>query len=262
MTDHHDKQAASSESPDTVIWGVHPILEMLKTTPRLIEEIVVRKGRTGRAVQEIIELSRQEAVHLRFDSSPAQDTGGRKSAQQGLWARVIPKENISLDDLLVKSAAAADTAPPLLVALDNIQDPQNLGAIIRVAAAAGCTGIILPWNRSAPVSGAVVKAAAGGLAYVDICRVTNLVDSLATLKENGFWIFGTGKEGGSSLYETDFSGPVCVVIGSEGKGIRPLVRSQCDFLVTIPMYSAIDSLNAATATAVMLFEIRRQTTGR
>lgn len=244
-----------------LIWGVHPVLEMLKTLPRRVEEVVVRQSRSGPGIQEIIQLSRQNNVKLRFDAAPETTGAQSRMCHQGVRARISPQPNLSLDELLAQIQADDSSLPPLLLALDNIQDPQNLGAIIRTAAAAGVQGVILPKDRSAPLSGVAVKASAGGLAHVAVCRVTNLTAALLRLQEEGFWIFGTDKAAGSSVYQTDFSGRVCLVIGNEGKGMRPLVKKQCDHLVSIPMYSPLDSLNAAAATAIILFEVRRRSGG-
>ncbi len=148
-----------------------------------------------------------------------------------------------------------------MLALDHVQDPHNLGAIIRSASAAGVHALILPKDRSAPLSGTVAKIAAGAMEYLPICQTTNLVRTLQKLKDHSVWIYGTIKEGGTSVYQTDFAGSVCLVIGSEQKGIRPLVQEQCDFRTTIPMQGKLESLNASVAAAVVMFEIVRQKGG-
>jgi 23S rRNA (guanosine2251-2'-O)-methyltransferase len=163
---------------------------------------------------------------------------------------------LTLDALLHKLKYVP--GPPLLLALDSIQDPHNLGAIIRSAVAAGVNGIILPRDRSVSITGTVIRISAGAVYHIDICMVTNLVSSIKSLKKNGIWIFGTTKDGARPIYDIDLTLPACLVIGSEGKGMRPLVAKQSDLLITIPMQSSLDSLNASVAAGIILFEIVRQ----
>jgi 23S rRNA (guanosine2251-2'-O)-methyltransferase len=146
-----------------------------------------------------------------------------------------------------------------LVVCDSLQDPHNLGAIIRSALAAGAAGAVVTRERSAPLGGTAAKASAGAMAHLPLCQVTNLVSALKDLKKAGFWIFGAVKEDEArSLYDTDLTVPCCLVVGSEGKGLRPLVRRECDLLVSIPMRTSLDSLNSSVAAAVILFEALRQ----
>ena len=182
-----------------------------------------------------------------------------QAAHQGVLALGDPVSVLPLADLLaVVQVDPQPTPPPTVLVLDNLQDPQNVGAIMRSALAAGVTGIIIAKDRSAPLRGAVAKASAGAIAHLRVCQVTNLPAALQQLKKAGLWVFGTTKDANLSLYDADFNGPLCLVMGSEEKGLRPLVRKQCDFLVSIPMQGGLDSLNASTAAAVVLFEIVRQ----
>ncbi len=163
---------------------------------------------------------------------------------------------MSLDALLENLAGKYASGAARVLALDSIQDPRNLGSILRSALAAGFSHVIMTRERSVPVTGTVARTSAGAVAHLQLCQVVNLVDTINVLKERGFWIYGAVAEpDAASVYNTDFSGAVCLVIGSEGKGIRPLVRKQCDFLVTIPMKAAFNSLNASAAAAVIMFEI-------
>ncbi len=147
----------------------------------------------------------------------------------------------------------------VLMICDSLQDPHNLGAIIRSALASGAAGVIVTRERSAPLGGTAAKASAGAMSHIAICQVTNLVAALKDLKNAGFWIFGAVKESeAQSLYATDLTVPSCLVVGSEGKGIRPLVKRECDVLISIPMAGTLDSLNSSVAAAVILFEARRQ----
>jgi 23S rRNA (guanosine2251-2'-O)-methyltransferase len=239
-----------------LIWGIHPVLELLRARPRQLREVVIQKGKAGPRVQEIIDLARAEGVKLRFEPRLRMPPGAGKESHQGVLARISARAVLPLEDFLASLRLQPD---PVLLAVDTIQDPHNLGAIVRAASAAGAAGIILTRDRTAPLSGTVEKAAAGALAHMDLCQVTNLAVTLGSLKKEGFWIYGAAGEAANSIYRTDFSrGPLCLVIGSEEKGIRPLVREQCDLLVSIPMRSSLDSLNAAAAAAVILFEVVRQ----
>lgn len=242
------------DRPDELIWGVHPVQELLRTRPRLIHEILVLKGKTGRQLQNLIDLARKEGVRLKF-TEQFRMPGHKQMNHQGVMARIMPLATLTEDDFL---ALIQERERPFLLALDSIQDPHNLGAIIRTASAAGVDGIILPRDRSAPLTGTVAKISAGALIHLPVCQSTNLARMLQNLKERGIWIYGTIKEGGTSVFETDLSGPLCLVVGSEEKGIRPLVAEQCDFKVTIPMQGGLDSLNASVAAGIILFEVVRQ----
>ncbi|MCW5214772.1 23S rRNA (guanosine(2251)-2'-O)-methyltransferase RlmB, partial [Desulfobulbus sp. US5] len=179
----------------------------------------------------------------------------RNCRHQGVVARQTEAELLPLEELLEQ--ALADSHRILI--LDSIQDPRNLGSILRSALAAGFRSIILTRERSAPLSGTVARTSAGAISHLRIAQVVNLVTTLELLKEHGFWIYGSVVEASApSIYSTDFSGQLGLVIGSEGKGIRPLVRKHCDQLVTIPMSTDFDSLNASVAAALIMFEVVRQ----
>lgn len=250
------------ESSEQLLWGIHPVSEFLKARPHQIEEITIHQPKAGTRLMEIVELARLQKVAVRFVTDQGGDVRLSDEAEktQGVSARIKPFFSLDLAELRAKIAGRSGSGepPPVVVAIDSIQDPHNLGAIIRTAVAAGAVAMILPKDRTAPLSGAVAKSSAGALAHLDICRVTNLATTLKELKKEGLWVFGTIKDGPLSIYEADFSLPVCLVIGGEGKGIRPLVREQCDFLVSIPMQGGLDSLNASVAAAIILFEISRQ----
>jgi len=241
---------------DELIWGIHAVLELLRSQPRQVRDITIQKGKASAKLQEIIDLARSHQLRLRFESRLT--VPGGQVNHQGVVARVQPVATVPLDDLLTRLDAASQ--PSILLALDSIQDPHNLGAIIRSAAAAGVAGILLPKDRSASLSGTVAKVAVGAVGRVPVSMVTNLDAALRQVQEHGFWVYGAAGEAAASIYQTDFSGKVCLVVGGEGKGLRPLVRERCDHLVAIPMQSAMESLNASVATAVILFEMVRQRT--
>jgi len=238
-----------------IIYGIHPVLEALRLRPEGVLEIVVQEAKAGGKTQEVLDLAREKRRPIRFAARLPDPGKGQAVIHQGVMARLAPLPTLSLEELLTRIRCRT---APLLVALDSIQDPHNLGAIIRSAVAAGAAGIILPRDRTAPLSGTAVKASAGAVSHVDICRVTNLARALERVKEAGFWIFGTDGQAPQTIYEVDLKGSACLVIGGEGKGVRPLVREHCDFLVSIPMQGSLNSLNASVAAGIVLFERVRQ----
>jgi len=251
----------SITSNEIFVDGVHSVLEALKTSPRCVKEIFVEKRKKGSRLDELLEMAQQNTIPVSLSKAATEGvhkkylgTLGQESSQ-GVSARII-LPTISLEELLGKLKSISK--PPLLLALDSIQDPHNLGAIIRSAVAAGVNGVILPKDRSASITGTVIKVSAGAVFHLDICRVTNLVNSFKELKKEGIWIFGTAKDSSQEVYETDLTVPACLVIGSEGKGLRPLVAEHCDMYVSIPMQGSLDSLNASVAAGIILFETVRQ----
>ncbi|MCK5232488.1 MAG: 23S rRNA (guanosine(2251)-2'-O)-methyltransferase RlmB [Desulfobulbaceae bacterium] len=248
-------QGCHEEFSTDIIWGIHPILELLRSRPGHISEITIQESRSKARLHEIMELAKKYNIKVRFSRQLKIPGSAAKVNHQGVLARVAPCPAVSLEKLL--EIVGKSAGPPILLALDNIMDPHNLGAIIRSAAAVGVSGIILPKDRSAPLTATAAKISAGALSLVTICRVTNLTSAVKSLQKEGFWIFGADGSADRSIYETDFSEPACLVIGSEGKGIRPLVKKQCDFLISIPMQGALDSLNASVAAGIILFEIVR-----
>ncbi len=242
-----------SSSEREIIWGIHPLLEALKKSPARISEITVIKGKSSPKIQQIIDTARQEKIKVKFRTDFHLSGSGHN--HQGVCARIMAISTIGLDQLV---ARLKNKKNPLLLVLDSIQDPHNLGAISRSASAAGVAGMIVNKDRSAPLGGTAAKISAGALAGLAVCQVTNLTTTLQRLKKEGFWVFGAAADSRQDLYQTDFSGPICLVMGGEAKGIRPLVREQCDTLISIPMHGSLDSLNVSVATAVILFEIVRQ----
>lgn len=237
-----------------LIWGIHPVLELLHHTPESIIELRLLKATLAKA-EEIIALADEAGIPYHIADRPFPGTP-EQAALQGVQARIKPMATISLPELLALRREAS--RPSLILALDTIQDPHNFGAMIRSASAAGALGLIFTKDRSAPLSGTVAKVSTGAIAHLPLCPVTNMATALQRLKEEGFWIFGAEGRAEQTIYRADFDGPVCLVIGGEKNGIRPLVKKQCDFLLSIPMHSGLDSLNASVAAAIILFEIVRQ----
>jgi len=248
---------------DDLIWGIHPVLEVLHSQPQRIVELCVQKDKQGRAVQEIVDTARAFKIKCLFVDKIKIGGSSEPLNHQGVVAKSAALPLLPFDDLLAYFKRAVDEGKtPRLMACDSIQDPHNLGAIIRSAHAAGVTHLIVPRDRSAPLSGIAAKASAGAIARIKISQVTNLAEALKRVKEAGGWIFGAVKdEQAVSIYATDFNVPACLVVGNEGSGLRPLVKRHCDVLVSIPMAGEIDSLNSSVAAAVILFEMVRQSQG-
>lgn len=247
---------------DDLLWGTHPVVEALTQEADRVTEVIIVKERHGKKQEEIIELARKARVKVNFVSGVRlTGEGASQIRHQGVLARTSSASLMDFDEMVANFAARVQAGEqPRLIICDTLQDPHNLGAIIRSALASGATGVVLTRERSAPLGGAAAKSSAGAMSHIDICQVTNLASALQKLKDAGAWVFGAIKdETAQSLYETDLRVPACIVVGSEGKGIRPLVRKECDILVSIPMSGTLDSLNSSVAAAVILFEAMRQT---
>jgi len=246
------------EREEDLIWGINPVSEALAADPRSLSEILVVRGKAGPKYQEIIDRARSENVRLRFVDSGKIGLSSQVR-HQGIAARRVQARLLQLGELLAGVEVSEENPYPRILAVDSIQDPRNLGAILRSALAAGFTSVILTRERSVPLTGTVARTSAGAVSHLRICQVVNLAETLKVLQKHSFWVFGTVADPSAmSLYQVDFSLPLCLVVGSEGKGIRPLVQKQCDQLVTIPMKGSFNSLNASVAAAVAMFEIDRQ----
>ena len=239
---------------DDLVWGINAVREALET--RSLGELVIQKGKGGPRIQEIIDRAREQGLRLRFvRADRLRVPAGCR--HQGVVGRRSSVVFLPFDRLLRQIGDGSEDISRLLI-LDSIQDPGNFGSILRSALAAGFRHVIFPRQRSAPVSGTVARISAGAVSHLQLCRVANLVEAMNSLKKYGFWMYGAvASEDGASIYETDFSGKIALVVGSEGKGIRPLVQHHCDHLVTIPMQSGFDSLNVAVAAAIIMFEMVR-----
>lgn len=246
---------------EDLLWGINPIVEALKNEPNRISEIIAQKDKRGTRFDELYELARNNKIKVNYvDHLKLIGDGAFEARHQGVIAKVSQADLMDFNDFLGKfeKAVQAGEKPRVLVC-DSLQDPQNLGAVIRSALASGATGVLLTRERSAPLGGTAAKASAGAISHIDICQVTNLVKSLSELKKVGAWVFGAIKDADAiSVYDADLDVPACIVVGSEGKGIRPLVRKECDIMTSIPMEGNLDSLNISVAAAVILFEAMRQ----
>jgi len=236
----------------SILSGIHPVAEALRSKHPL-DRILIAKGAGGPRLQEIIDMARRADVALRFEPRSALDRLAGTAAHQGVVALGAAKKYADIGDL-----SAAD----LIVVLDGVEDPHNLGAIIRTAHAAGAGGIVIPERRAASVTDVVAKAAAGALEHLPVTRVTNVNRTLEELKKNGHWIYGLDERGSEAYDQVDYSTPTVFVLGGEGKGLHEQVRKHCDVLVRIPMAGKISSLNVSVAAGVVLFEWRRRRSTR
>ncbi len=239
-----------------IIWGINPILEILKSHPEKLEEVLIVKSELRGKVYQILEKARQKGVPIKVRARLPEHELPPKARHQGVIAYLKTFDYASLEEILKKAKERGE--PPLLVAVDEITDPQNLGSLIRSSEAAGAHGLIVPKKRAASITGTVIKASAGAVAHLPVCRVTNLGRVLEELKEKGLWVAGLSARAESTIYQLDLNLPLVWVIGSEGRGLRPSIQEKCDFLAAIPMRGRIDSLNAAVAGAIALFETLRQ----
>jgi len=236
------------------IYGINSVSEALKARGRSFEFISIAKERHDLRLQRIIEECRRIGLPVRFVSRAELDRMAGSVAHQGVVAVTSAKQYSDLDDVI----AAKRGAYSLVLVLDGVEDPHNLGAIIRTADAAGVDGLIIPERRAAGVSGTVTKVSAGATAHVPIAKVTNIARTLQDLKAQNIWIVGLDERAPSTYDTLDFNMNCALVLGAEGKGVHDLVKRNCDFLVSIPMLGKVSSLNVSVAAGVVLFEIVRQ----
>lgn len=239
-----------------VIWGINPVLEALKARPEEIEEILIARARLQGKVHQVIDLARKQGVPFKVQARFTPPKLPKGTPTQGVVAYLKGYRYAELSDLARRWEEAGES--PLVVAADELTDPQNLGSLIRSSEVAGAHGLVLPKRRSAGVTGVVAKASAGALWHLPVAQVNNLVQALRWFKERGLWVVGLAGEAPKTIYEIDLTMPLVLVVGSEGKGLRNLVRETCDILAAIPMRGQVESLNAAVAGAVALFEVLRQ----
>ena len=229
--------------------GIHPVREALRVG-RGLDRILIARGAGGPRLQEIIDLARQQSVPVRFEPREALDRASNSAAHQGVLAFGAAERYAELDEIAVNAQ--------LLVVLDGVEDPHNLGAIIRTAHAAGAAAVVVPDRRAAGLTETVAKAAAGALEHLPVVRVGNVNQTLETLKARGFWIYGLDERATHLYSETDYAKPTVIVLGGEGQGLHQLVKKHCDVLVRIPMAGAISSLNVSVAAGIVLFEWNRR----
>ena len=239
---------------EEILAGRNSVLEALRSG-RSINKIFVQDGIKGGSVSEIIAVAKEIGVVIEFAKIERLDKLASGIRHQGFVALVAPIRFHSLEEVLAGAEAKGEV--PFLLLLDELQDPQNVGALIRTADAAGVHGVLMPKRRSCPLNAVVAKISAGAVEYVPVVQIGNIPQTIEELKKLGFWVAGADMDG-EEYYKSNLTGPMVVVVGAEGKGLGRLVKEKCDIVVSLPMQGGVSSLNAAAAGAVLLYEVVRQ----
>jgi len=248
-------RSGDAEDGQQWLYGIQPVLEALVQRAKGIEKIWIEYGRSGPAMRQILSLAREHKIPVSFRDRASLNFKAGTSKHQGVLALFAAATPVDFEEFW---QGLPYREKRFLALLDEVQDPHNLGAILRTACAAGLEGILLPRHRTSPVSPAVVKASAGAVHSVPLVRVGSSVRSLETLRENGVFVVGAAPEGEKEIYDLDLRQDLCIVIGGEGKGLRPAMERICDILVAIPMIGPIQSLNASVAAGILFYEVVRQ----
>ena len=235
------------------IYGINPLSEALRSDSCPIKEVWVAEGRDLARLKGIIDMAESKGVPIRQVERSKLDSLTASAPHQGVVGFIDQFNYADLDMVLQRSEGT-----PFLLVLDGIEDPRNLGALIRTADACGVWGVIIPKDRSAGITPAVAKSSAGAVFHIPLVRVANIPTTLRKIKERGIWVLGATAEAHTDLFHQDLMIPVAVVIGGEGKGLRPLIKRECDLLVSIPMKGKVNSLNASVAGSIILYEVMRQ----
>lgn len=243
--------AENNKFDESRIEGRNPVMEALKSGTN-IDKIYIQKGEAQGSVIKIRKIAQEKRIPLVEVDKRKLDEMSNSHSHQGVIAQVSPVDYVSVEEILKRAEQKGEA--PFVVVLDEVEDPHNLGSVIRTANGAGVHGIIIPKHRSAGITATVAKVAAGACFYTPVARVTNLVRTIQDLKEKGVWFYGADMAGEKSVFETDFSGGVGIIVGNEGKGISRLVKEECDFLVQIPMHGEIESLNAAVSAGIFMYQ--------
>ena len=254
-----DRESSSARSSNSAIHGLIPVVEALRAGKRQIEQITIAEGARHERLKELLELAKRASVpvHRVPRDYFARVVGDAR--HQGVIARVAAAKYESAEDLLeVLAARVSSPDKPLALALDGIEDPRNLGAILRTAECVGVDAVFIPERRAVGLNETVAKTAAGALEYVPVARVTNLVRLIEQLKERNIWVVGAASEGRTLYTDWDWTLPTTLVLGNEGSGLHRLVRENCDALLQIPVVGKVGSLNVSVAAGVLLYEARRR----
>jgi 23S rRNA (guanosine2251-2'-O)-methyltransferase len=238
--------------------GIHAVREALEAS-RPLDSMMIAKGTHGNRIEELVRLARKLDVPVRFEERAQVDRAAGTREHQGVVAFLASSPIANFYDLLKPRPTGSNVG--LVVLLDGVEDPQNLGAIVRTSLAAGAQGVVIPERRAAGLTETVARASAGALAHLPVSRVTNLSRAMEELKEAGYWLVGLDERAEKLHTEVDFKVPVGIVLGGEGKGLHALVRERCDFLVSIPTTGPVRALNVSVAAGVVLFEVVRQRRG-
>jgi len=238
------------------IFGINSVTELLRAGRSVQRLLIVDQRKSDRDVQEIIRLAKESGIEIRMTNREALNREAPNALHQGVLAIAAARDYGTLYDILEIPAQKGQI--PLFLILDGVEDPRNLGAILRTAEVAGVHGVIIPERRAAGLTETVAKVAAGALEYVPVVKVVNIVNTLEDLKKAGVWITGAEAGGDMVYWDADFVRPTALVLGGEDKGIRRLVREHCDFVVSLPLMGQINSLNVSVATGALLYEVLRQ----
>ncbi len=243
------------ELPDDVLVGRNAVTEALKAG-RGINKILLAEGDKEAFASEIMNLAKERKIICQFVERSKIEAIAAGHRHQGVLAYVAPVEYAELEDIL--KAAEEKGEAPFLLLLDELEDPHNLGALLRTADATGVHGVLIPKHRSVPLNATVAKTSAGAIEYVPVARIGNIAQTLKALKEKGFWVAGADMDGAQTYYEADLTGSLVLVVGSEGRGMSRLTKEACDFIVSMPMVGKINSLNASVAGSILMYESMRQ----
>lgn len=236
--------------------GIHAVKEALEAQ-RPIDRITIAKGRQDTRIEEIVQLARQRSIPVRFEDRKQLDRLANSKDHQGVVALAAARAAATLEEVLTNANQARGQIG-LIILLDGIEDPHNLGAIVRTALAAGAYGVVIPERRAVGLTDTVARASAGALAHLPVVKVTNLARAMEELKEAGYWLVGLDERADKTYTEVDYTSPVGIVLGSEGQGLHELTRKRCDFVVSLPTTGPVKSLNVSVAAGVVLFEAVRQ----
>jgi 23S rRNA (guanosine2251-2'-O)-methyltransferase len=237
------------------IVGRNPVLELLRSG-RSVNKIWIAEGSQKGPISQVMSMAKEAKIQVQIVPKKKIDQVADGQVHQGVVALVAAYEYVEVEDLLRKAADLGE--PPFLLILDEIEDPHNLGSILRTADVVGAHGVIIPKRRAVGLTSTVAKSSAGAMEYVPVARVTNIVRTMEELKEKGVWMAGTDATGEQDIREARFDMPIGIVIGSEGKGMSRLVKETCDFVVRLPMVGHVNSLNASVAAALLMFEVMKQ----
>jgi len=240
-----------------VLYGVHSVEEAIRAGKRRFDHVLVARERQDDRLEQLVALCRQAGIRIRHEPREHLTQVAKTEGHQGVVAMVRPQQFLTIEDLLEPSASDP-TAARLLLALDGVEDPQNLGALLRVADGAGVDGVVMTERRAAPLSPVAIKASAGAAEHIRIARVVNLVRALEDLKRRNIWVVGLDERGECDYDQFDLTGNCVLVLGREGAGLHDLVRRTCDHMLRIPMAGGVSSLNVSAAGAVVLYEAFRQ----
>jgi 23S rRNA (guanosine2251-2'-O)-methyltransferase len=238
--------------------GIHAVREALDAQ-RPFDRIVIAKGRQDTRVEQIVQLARKQNIPVRFEDRRELDRLANSKDHQGVVALAAARAAATLEDILASANhGAAHGSKGLIVLLDGVEDPHNLGAIIRTSLAAGAHGVVIPERRAAGLTDTVARSSAGALAHLPVAKVTNLAQTMEELKVAGYWLVGLDENADKSYTDVDYTSPVAIVLGGEGQGLHDLTRKRCDFVVSLPTTGPVKSLNVSVAAGVVLFEVLRQ----